>query len=189
MSTAASWRIVAGASVLGGLVWIPIRLAIGGTWGTTPGGLSYEDWNRLMVLPLALLVGGIAVLLGRPTSRVARTGAWLAGAGLVGMLAGVIIEFWVFGGLAGDRDGAIAGWMVYLLPGVLLHAAGLVVHAVGKRDVVGWLAGAIAVLHLLWIPATMVADALMALDQALIGLLWAGIGVAGWFRGGGAGAV
>lgn len=173
-------RLAGSAAILGGLAWIPVRLAIGGTWGTTVAGLGYVEWNQLMVVPLTLLFGGIVVLWsGARTSR-ARIGALVAAAGLAGMLVGVVVEFWIFGGLEGDRDGAIVGWLIYLLAGVLVHVIGLAAHGIAARGVLGALALAMAGLHLLWIPAALSGiDALLALDQALIGLSWVAIGAIG----------
>src|SRR5690606_13249191 len=107
---------------------------------------------------------------------------WVAAAGLVGLMAGVIIEFWVFGGLIGDRDGAVLGWMIYLLAGVLIHVVGLVWFGIGAVRTPGWggvgaLALVIATLHVLWLPAGMLGGAYLVADQVLIGLAWVGIGV------------
>jgi hypothetical protein len=173
-------RLAGFAAILGGLVWIPVRLAIGGTWGTTVAGLGYVQWNQLMVVPLALLVGGIVVLWSRAGTSRARTAALVAAVGLAGMLAGVVVEFWIFGGLEGDRDGAIVGWLIYLLAGVLVHVVGLVAYGIARGRALGALALAIAALHLLWIPAGLSGiDVLLALDQALIGLSWVAVGVIG----------
>jgi hypothetical protein len=168
------------AAILGGLAWIPIRLAIGGTWGTTVAGLGYVEWNRLMVVPLVLLQGGIAVLWSRARSQRARVAALVAAVGLAGMLAGVVVEFWIFGGLEGDRDGAIVGWMIYLIGGVLVHVIGLVLYWRARPGALGSLAVAIAALHVLWIPAGLSGiDTLLILDQALIGVGWMAVGVIG----------
>lgn len=173
-------RVACLAAVLGGLAWIPVRLAIGGTWGTTVAGLDYVDWNRLMVVPLSLLFGGIVLLWSVADATRQRSGALLAAVGLTGMLAGVVIEFWIFGGLEGDREGAVVGWMTYLLAGVLVHSIGLVLSGIGGHGPLSALALGIAVLHVLWIPAVLTGiDALLALDQALIGLSWVAIGVIG----------
>jgi hypothetical protein len=168
-------RIAGVGSILGGLTWIPVRLAIGGTWGTTVGGLDYVAWNRLMVVPLLLLIGGVVVLAGAATGR-SRVGAMVSAVGLVGMLIGVVVEFWIFGGLEGDRDGAIVGWMIYLLVGVLVHTIGLVLVHRTVGGALGGLALGIAGLHVLWIPAGLTGDLLLALDQMLIGLGWTVIG-------------
>jgi hypothetical protein len=173
-------RLAGLAAIGGGLAWIPVRLAIGGTWGTTVAGLDYVEWNRLMVIPVALLFGGILVLRSHAAEARARIGALLAAIGLAGMLAGVVVEFWIFGGLEGDRDGAVVGWMIYLLAGVLVHAIGLALYGLGSRGVLGALALGIAALHVLWIPAGVSGiDVLLVLDQALIGLGWVAIGVWG----------
>jgi hypothetical protein len=133
-----------------------------------------------MVVPLVLLFGGIAVLWSPAAEARARTGALLAAIGLAGMLAGVVVEFWIFGGLEGDRDGAVVGWMIYLLAGVLVHAIGLALYGLRRRGIVGALAFGIAALHVLWIPAGLSGiDALLVLDQALIGMGWVAIGVSG----------
>jgi hypothetical protein len=96
------------------------------------------------------------------------------------MLAGVIVEFWVFGGLAGDPAGAIVGWMIYLLAGVVVHIIGLALYGQGRRGVLGALAFAIAALHVLWFAAVLSGvDALLALDQLLIGLGWVAVGSIG----------
>ena len=173
-------RLAGFAAILGGLVWIPVRLAIGGTWGTTVAGLGYVPWTQLMVVPLALLVGGIVVLWCRAGTSRARTATLVAAVGLAGMLAGVVVEFWIFGGLEGDRDGAIVGWLIYLLAGVLVHVVGLLAYWIARGRALGALALAIAALHLLWIPAGLSGiDMLLALDQALIGVSWVAVGVIG----------
>lgn len=180
MTLAGSRRVASLAAVLGGIAWIPVRLAIGGTWGTTVAGLDYVEWNRLMVVPLSLLFGGIVTLRSVAGTARQRSGAILAVLGLAGMLAGVVVEFWIFGGLEGNRDGAIVGWMTYLLAGVLVHAVGLALYGLGPRAALAALALGIAVLHVLWIPAVLTGiDALLVLDQALIGMGWVAIGVIG----------
>lgn len=173
-------RLAGVAAILGGLAWIPIRLAIGGTWGTTVAGLGYVEWNRLMVVPLVLLSGGIVILWSRADSSRARTAALVAAVGLAGMLTGVVVEFWMFGGLEGDREGAIVGWMIYLLAGVLVHVVGLALYGQRRRGAIGALAMAIAALHVVWIPAGLSGiGALLAIDQLLIGLGWVAVGSIG----------
>ena len=169
--------------MLGGVAWIPIRLAISETFSQPLLDLTYVEWNRLMVIPLGLQLLAVAGgLLDLAHTRGERLGARVAAAGLVGMLAGVIVEFWVFGGLVGDREGAIVGWMLYLLGGVLVHVIGLAIFGVAGLRAhtlapIGAMAIAVAVLHVAWIPATM-ADAALVADQALIGLIWVAIGAA-----------
>lgn len=170
------------AAVLGGLAWIPVRLGVSVAFSTEFLRLTYVQWNMLMVVPLSLLLIAMVGLASRAPTRPGRIGAWVAVAGLVGMLAGVIVEFWIYGGLSGDRDGAVLGWMIYLLGGLLIHVVGLVAFGTGVVRtpgwrLVGWLALLVAALHLAWLPAGMVGDAILVADQVLIGLAWVAIGV------------
>ena len=168
--------------MLGGAAWIPIRLAISVTFSRPLLDLSYVEWNRLMVIPLGLQLLAVAGgLLAMARTRGERLGAGIAGAGLVGMLAGVIVEFWVVGGLEGNREGAIVGWMLYLLGGVLVHVIGFAIYGIASLRArplapIGVMGIAIAVLHVAWIPATM-ADPVLVADQTLIGLMWVAIGL------------
>lgn len=186
MNLRLSWWACATA-VLGGLAWIPIRLGVSVAWSTDFLRLTYVRWNSLMVIPLILLLVAMVALAFASDRRAARIGGWVAASGLVVMMAGVIVEFWIFGGLSGDREGAIVGWLIYLL-GLLVHVVGLVWFGIGTLRTAGWpgvgaLALLIAVLHVLWLPAGAVGDALLVADQALIGLAWVGIGLGAW-RGG-----
>lgn len=174
-------RIAALAAVLGGVAWIPIRIAISVTFSRPLLDLTYVEWNRLMVIPLGLQLVATAGLVAIAATRGGLIGAVIAAAGLVGMLTGVIVEFWVFGGLVGDRAGATVGWLIYLLPGLLVHVIGMAAFGVASVRVaglgpIGALAMTVAALHLAWIPASL-DDTLLIADQALIGLIWVAIGV------------
>jgi hypothetical protein len=177
-----TWIRLAGlAAILAGLAWIPIRIAISVTFSEPFLDLSYVEWNRLMVISLGLqLVALLGGLLTVARTHAGRIGVRIAAAGMIGMLAGVLVEFWVFGGLVGDREGAIAGWMIYLLAGVLVHVIGMVTFGVGSLRAglvpIGGLAVGIGALHVAWIPAALDARLLVA-DQVLIGLGWVAIGV------------
>lgn len=168
------------AAIGGGLAWIPVRLGVSVAFSTEFLTLDYVTWNKLMVVPLALLIAAAVALAMRVESRGARIGAAVAAAGLIGMLAGVVVEFYVFGGLAGDRGGAIVGWGIYLLAGLLVHVIGLAVLGVAlRRTPVGWLALVIAALHLLWLPSGFVeGGGLLVANQLAIGLAWVALGVA-----------
>ena len=173
-------RLAGLAAMLAGVAWIPIRLAISVTFAQPLLDLSYVEWNRLMVIPLGLqLVTALGGLLAIARTHAGRIGAAIAAAGLVGMLAGIIVEFWIFGGLAGDREGAIAGWMIYLLAGVLVHVIGMATFGIGSLRAgwmpIGALAVGIAALHIAWLPAAGDARLLIA-DQVLVGLSWVAIG-------------
>ena len=180
MNRFARWAAVAAA--LGGLAWIPVRVAISVTFSEPLLGLSYVEWNRLMLIPLPLLlVAGVELARRTATGRSGRIGAGLAILGLVGMMAGVYVEFYVAGGLAGDRGGAILGWGIYLVS-LLAHVIGLATVGVASRTATPGLAGAalvIAALHVLW-PLSGVADALLLADQVLIGVAWVAVGWLLW---------
>ena len=172
-------RWASAAAVVGGVAWIPIRLGVSVAFLTEFMRLTYVEWNKLMVVPLGLLLIATAALAMRVPSPAGRVGAWLAVAGLVGMLVGVIVEFWIFGGLVGDRDGAVLGWLIYL-GGLLVHVIGLAVFGIVRTPGwggVGGLALFVAALHVVWLPAGVVGGAFLVADQVLIGLAWVAIGL------------
>jgi hypothetical protein len=178
-------RWACAVAVLGGIAWIPVRLGVSVAWSTEFLRFTYVRWNSLMVVPLVLMLVAMVALAAaaaRAESRAMRIGGWVAAAGLIGMLAGVIVEFWIFGGLIGDRNGAVLGWMIYLLGGVLVHVVGLAWFGIGAVRTTGWsaigaLALLVAVLHVAWLPAGALGDAFLVADQVLIGLAWVGIGL------------
>lgn len=176
--------VAAASAVVGGLVWIPVRLGVSVAYSTPFLELDYVTWNKLMALPLVLMMAATLGLVPRRSTPAARISAAVVLLGLVGMLAGVVIEFFFAGGLRGDRDGAMLGWGTYLI-GLAVHVVGLLaLGIVLRRAVVGWMSLIAAVLHLLWLPAGMVQDAaLLVADQVAIGLAWVGIGLALWFQG------
>ena len=178
-------RWASAAAVLGGLAWIPVRLGVSVAFSTDFLRLSYVQWNMLMVVPLVLLLVATVAVASRLRSRPGSIGAWVAVAGLLGMLAGVVVEFWIFGGLAGDREGAVLGWLIYLA-GLLVHVIGLIGFGIGVVRIPGWsevgaLALVIAVLHLVWLPSGMLGGVWLVADQVLIGLAWVAVGFA-WMR-------
>ena len=181
-TAALPWWASLGA-ILGGLAWVPIRLGVSVSFSTELLRLTYVQWNKLMIVPLALMAAAATGLLLRAPTRAARVGAAIAVVGLLGMMAGVVVEFYVFGGLSGDREGAIVGWMLYLLGGLLPHVIGLVVLGRALRRMpVGLLALVIGGLHVAWLPAGMTGDALLIVDQVAIGLAWVALGAVGWRR-------
>jgi len=46
------------AAIAGGVLWMVLRPLVATTWHNPNFGLTYEDYNRLMVAPLALLLLG-----------------------------------------------------------------------------------------------------------------------------------
>ena len=115
------------SAIVGGVLWIALRPFISSTWGRPTLGLTYEDYNRLMAVPLLLLLfgaSGLTIRCWHDVGKVGRLGTLLVVTGLLGALAGVVIEFWWAGGLSGNREGAIWGWLIYL-PGLAAVTIGL----------------------------------------------------------------
>ncbi len=177
------------AMMLGGVLWIALRPLVASTWGTPVFGLGYEDYNRLMVAPLLLLLAGaLACRCSLPpeAGRAARWGLALLALGVATSLAGVVIEFWWAGGLRGDRAGALLGWAAYGL-GLLVQVVGLTLFGAGALRAAclpSWLAvvaPTMAALHLLWLPTLHLRLARWSVaDQVLIGLGWVALGYALW---------
>jgi hypothetical protein len=95
--------------------------------------LAYEDWNRLMPAPLAVLLAGVLGL-RQSSRRWVRVGLTLAAVGLVVAAAGSALEFWVAGGIRtgrGDRELSMLGWGLFLL-GHLLALGGAALAVVGR---------------------------------------------------------
>lgn len=85
------WGVL--AAMVGGVLWMALRPLVLSTWDNTGFGLDYVDYNRMMVIPLTLLIAG-AVALRRLASRWGHWGLSLVALGLATSLAGVVIEFW-----------------------------------------------------------------------------------------------
>lgn len=177
------WGVL--SAMLGGVLWMALRSLVLSTWDGPVLGLSYVHYNRMMVVPLLLLIAG-ALALRRVAGRGGRWGSALVVLGLAASLAGVVIEFWWAGGLSGNREGAMLGWAVYGL-GLLGQAIGLAVFGIGAlrtRGLPYWrgiVPLAMAALLLLWPP--MLAWQLgtwSILDQVLYGLGWATLGYVLW---------
>ncbi len=169
------------AAVLGGVLWVVLRPLVGTTWDNPTFGLTYEDYNRLMVAPLSLLLAGtwgLWVRYAPSTGRAASAGLALLALGLVVSLAGVVIEFWWGRGLRGTRDLAMAGWGFYLVA-LLGQAIGLALFGIAalrarvRPPWLGTVSLLVAALHVVWLPSTALpGDAWSLLDQILIGLGW-----------------
>lgn len=175
--------VAAAAAIVGGLAWIPVRLGVSVAYSAPFLELDYVTWNKLMAVPLVLMMVATLGLVPRRCARGTKVAAAVVLLGLVGMLAGVVTEFFVAGGLSGDRDGAMLGWGTFLI-GLAVHVVGLLALGVAlRRAVAGWLALLVGVLHLAWLPAVMLQEAwLLVLDQVAIGLAWVGIGAALWWQ-------
>lgn len=182
----ASHRVAQLALVVGGLTWVPARWAVMTTWDGTWLGADYVGWNRLMLLPLTLLVVGSVATARREAGRRLKAAWGVMAAGFVLSWLGVLIEFVIGGGLRGGPEWlAMAGWGLYLL-GNLLTGVGAAVAAVtvaldrSRRDRVAT-TGALALAGLsmlAWLPlmaATL--NEAGVVDQLVVGAAWVLVGL------------
>ncbi len=188
MTAMAFGRWAGPPAVAGGLLWVVLRPLVATTWKNPTLGLTYEDYNRLMVAPLALLLLGALALHARYATRTsgwARRGLLATVLGFPLMLLGVVLEFYVAGGVnTGDWAGSLVGWMVFLL-GHAASAGGLVVFGVAARReaLLGRWSGlplATGVVGLLWPFLAEVRIVLNVLIQVLFGLGWIALGYLLW---------
>lgn len=181
-------RLAGPAAITGGVLWIMLRPLVATTWNNPTFGLTYEDYNRLMVAPLAfLLLGalGLHTRYAENTSGWARRGLLATVLGVPLMLLGVVVEFHVAGGVnTGDWTGSLVGWLVFLL-GYAATTGGLVVFGVAARRgaLLGRWSGlplGMGVVGLLWPFLAEVGIVLNVLIQVLFGLGWIALGYALW---------
>lgn len=170
------------AAVLGGTVWLLLRPMVATTFARPAFGLAYEDFNRLMLVPLGLLLVAAVGFVTASDRRLVRVGAGMVATALVLALAGVTVEFVLGGGLRGDRDLALAGWGLYLL-GYVLQGIGLAVVAVGAARarvvVVAIVAAAMAAASLTWLPLLALRQVgIAAVTDAALGAGWIVLGLA-----------
>ncbi len=68
------------SAMLGGVLWMVLRSLVLSTWDSTLFGFGYVFYNRMMVIPLLLLIAG-AVSLWRVAERGGRGGwrSWFSG--------------------------------------------------------------------------------------------------------------
>ena len=188
MSSSRLVRLAGPAAITGGVLWIMLRPLVATTWNNPTFGFTYEDYNRLMVAPLALLLSGALGLHARyagHTSGWARRGLLAMVLGVPLMLLGVVVEFYLAGGVnTGDWTGSVVGWLVFLL-GYAATTAGLVLFGVAARRgaLLGRWSGlplAMGVVGLLWPFLAEVGIVVNVLIQVLFGLGWVGLGYALW---------
>ncbi len=130
MSSRTLVRLAGPAAITGGGLWVVLRALIEFSRDTVVLGHTYEDYNRLVPIPLLLFLLALVGLRGRyaPVVRLLGTaGLVLAAAGVIVAAAGVVIEFWWAGGIRqGEKAGSDAGWMLFglgyfgLLAGLML---------------------------------------------------------------------
>ncbi len=83
--------------MLGGAAWMVAVPLIATAASTEPVGTGYDAYNRLLTLPLLLLLAGWATVYGAQAGRLGKLGRRSAVAVLVGwalMLTGNVTEFW-----------------------------------------------------------------------------------------------
>jgi hypothetical protein len=86
------------AAIVGG-VFFALALPLVATQATAdPVGLRYDDFNRWLTLPLALLTVALAAVRGVQGARLEgawRWGAWIALGGAALVVLGNVVEFWL----------------------------------------------------------------------------------------------
>ena len=126
-------RLSALCVACGLVAWWGIWSTAGSAWEGPVLGLTYEDWNRIMPAPLAVLLAGVLGL-REARSRWVSVGLTAAAVGLVVAAAGSALEFWIAGGIRtgqGDRELSSVGWGLFLL-GHLFALAGAALAIVGR---------------------------------------------------------
>ncbi len=167
--------------VLGALTWVPARYGVMTTWNDTWLGLDYTGWNRVMLVPVALLAGG-AITAARAAATRAVAVAWsIVATGFALSWLGVAVEFVLGGGLrGGPRELAVGGWTIYLI-GAAVTAVGAIVlaAALARSDVSTAVAVVVAGVAILAWPPLLAAglDGMAVVDQLLVGLCWAVVGL------------
>ena len=138
------YRLLSALAITTGALWTVGITLIATQADTDPVGAGYDAANRLLTLPLVLLVG-YAVVLRRVPPGGSRKGVLAMTAGSVLMLAGNVLEFWavLFTDLHTEKTalrlgetqafwGSLAGWMLFLAGMlVIVVAAGIMGRAVG----------------------------------------------------------
>jgi hypothetical protein len=153
--------------------------------GSDPVGAGYDAANRVLTIPLLLLVGFAWLLRATSPPRYLKGTVTLV-AGSVLLLAGNVLEFWAVlltdlntektAARLGEPEafwGSPAGWFVFLL-GIVVTVVAAAMLGLAVGGVRGWILVALAVVGLL-------ATALWAVSPLLTGA--AGLALAGWLIG------
>jgi hypothetical protein len=186
------------AAIVGG-VFFALALPLVATQATDdPVGLRYDDFNRWLTLPLALLVVALAAVRSVQGARLEgpwRWGAWIALGGAALAVVGNVAEFWLVfftdeyvSAIREDRPeldewaGSTIGWFTVLAGLVLLFAGGLLFGAATWRAGVlpAWVGVAVAatspllfLAFILWarsVPATIAVALVLGLTWIAVGL-------------------
>jgi len=188
------------AAILTGIFW-GFTLPLIATQATDdPVGLRYDDFNRWLTLPLALLLVtlvALRVLLGRRLPGRGRLGTTLAAAGSALMLLGNLVEFWLVmltddyvAAIAEERNvaewaGSTVGWVGFLVGVLLLLVGGVLLALAAQRAralpswaglVLAGTAPALLAAFTLWSSSV---EATIAV-AAVLGLAWIAFGL--WMR-------
>jgi hypothetical protein len=184
------------AAIVSGIAWGVSLPLVASAASDDPVGLGYDEYNRLLTLPLLLLLvalAGLRTLQLPELSSWGRRGASLAvlGAGL--LVLGNVIEFWAVllsnddvAAIATDRDldewaGSTIGWVVFLVGALLLFVGGIVfgVDTWHIRILPGWaglVVAATAPLLLAAFVAGSTSVRLTAVFAGVLGLSWVALG-------------
>jgi hypothetical protein len=129
------------AAIVGGIGWAVAAPLVASAAVHEPVGVGYDDYNRLLTLPLAFLVVALAGLRRLQLPELSpweRRGAAAALVGAALLVLGNVIEFWavLFSddavyAIARDRGldewaGSTTGWLTFLAGAALLLAGGIV---------------------------------------------------------------
>jgi len=188
------------AAILAGIFW-GFTLPLIATQATDdPVGLRYDDFNRWLTLPLALLLVTLValhVLLRGRLPRSGRLGTALAAGGAALMLLGNLVEFWAVmrtddyvAAIAEERNveewaGSTVGWIGFLAGVLLLLVGGILVALAARRAraLPSWVAVVLAatapVLLLAFVLLGASVEATIVAAAAL-GLAWTALGL--WMR-------
>ena len=190
-------RAPAVAAILCGVGWAVGIPLVASEASADPVGLRYDDWNRVLLAPLLLLVIALAglreVQLDR-LSRWGRRGALAALGGAALMVLGNVVEFWLV--VLSDREvfaiadprgldpwmGSTVGWIAFLLGSLLLLFGGVLLGiGTGRAGVlsswVGFLVGLTSPVLLFAFVLWTVSVPAAAVPAAVLGLAWVAVGV------------
>jgi hypothetical protein len=184
------------AAIVGGVAWA-VSLSLGATAASEdPVGLGYDDYNRLLTLPLLLQLVALAGLRSLQRPRLSSWGRRGAGLALLGgalLLVGNVVEFWLVlfsdeavVAIAADRGleewaGSTVGWLTFLTGALLLFVGGLVFASATWRAMIlpGWAAvvvGSTAPLLLAALTVWATSVPLTAVFAGLLGFGWVAVG-------------
>lgn len=135
------------AATVGGVLWALLRSLAASSWTGDLYTLSYEDYSRLLTLPLFLFLLatlGIYRRYGPGLGRAGQGGIVLAAVGFALLMLGNVVEFWAaipFSDYVSQRvggpnvwPGADTGWAIYLV-GLAFGSVGMVLLGVANRGV------------------------------------------------------